>query len=198
MAVRVEADGTIYVDDMKVDPVLLTDGYNGSKGPHLCRGRCCVDGVWVELRERDAILAAKELISRHMDETQPRAPSAWFGPEEEDKDFASGRCAGTESFNGKCVFLMKDGRCVLQHAAVGEGMEPFALKPFYCALFPLVITERTLTYEDAHAGSNECCTLSPACERPAVEAWKREFIRAIGEENYRELLSIIHQRTERR
>ena len=29
MAVRVEADGTIYVDDMKVDPVLLTDGYNG-------------------------------------------------------------------------------------------------------------------------------------------------------------------------
>ncbi len=200
MAVRETSDGIIFAEGLRIDPVLLTHGYPEGIGPHLCKGACCKDGVYVDVKERDAILAAQSLIIKYMDETQSEDPATWFEQEEDDEDFPSGRCAGTRTYGGKCVFLTKTGKCVLQITATNEGMPPFSLKPSYCVLFPLTIVGRTLTFDDFCSGPNPCCTISPVSagsHRAVIEVCKTECIHAIGEENYAELLSIYYRRKDK-
>ncbi len=74
----------------------------------------------------------------------------WFEKPQKDEDFESGIAVGTEVYNGKCVFLDKNGLCTLQKMADVEGEHKWKYKPIYCILFPLVVWEETFTIDDDH------------------------------------------------
>lgn len=181
----------IYVKGIKIDTILFQIGFVPFCNVPVCKGECCYWGVYLDVKERDKILEHKDLVLKFMDETQPHDPDKWFEKnEEEDEDFPSGRCVGTEVYNGKCAFLTKEGYCVLQVAAVKSGMDKWALKPFYCCIYPLTFWEGALTYDDGHAEDLHYCGL-PGVENhvaPVVEVCKDEFKYVLGEDGYEELL----------
>ena len=114
-----------------------------------CNAECCKGGVWADPKERDNIMTHAAMIQRHMDAGQEHRPDYWFELQEvKDSDFPSGSAIGTRASETGCVFLKADGKCVLQTTAVAEGMDRFALKPFYCVAYPVSIEYGELTIDD--------------------------------------------------
>jgi len=108
----------VQVKNYKIDTLVFTAGFVPFCNVPVCRATCCYWGVYVDVKEREKILEYKDLILKYMDETQPHDVELWFEKEEwDDADFPSGKCVGTNVYNGKCVFLTKEGYCVLQIAA---------------------------------------------------------------------------------
>jgi len=179
---------TLIVKGYAIAPELFTRGYQEGRGPCSCTSVCCSGGVFADVRERDAILAHKEMIARAFDETQPADPAQWFeAHESEDSDFPSGRCVGTAEYNGKCAFLDRFGRCSIQVASVREGMDRWALKPLYCILFPIEITHNLVSFDDLLQDEQECCSIGEAFATPIFRACRDELIHLLGEDGYAEL-----------
>jgi Protein of unknown function (DUF3109) len=167
---------------------LFEKGFPTGEGPCKCASTCCSGGVYADLRERDRILVNKDLVMRHMDETQNTDHRQWFEEqEEEDHDFPSGRCVGTEVFNDKCVFLNKEGHCSLQVAAVADGRHKWDLKPFYCVLFPIEISDRVVSFDPMLQDEESCCSAKSRFTIPLFEGCRDEIVHAIGEDGFREL-----------
>jgi len=144
--------------------------------------------VYADVKERDLILAHKDVIKQCMDETQTTDENLWFEQhEQEDSDFVSGRSVGTEVYNGKCTLLDKAGHCSLQVAAVQQGMHRWALKPVFCVLFPLEISNNVIAFDDLLDQEQHCCTVSTEFDVPIYEACKDELIHIIGEDGYAEV-----------
>lgn len=184
---------------------LFETGMTRGTGPCSCTAACCLGGVYADVMERDKIIAHKEVIGRYMDETQPADPELWFEKsEEEDPDFPSGRCVGTQEVNGKCAFLDKMGRCSLQVAATAEGMHRWSFKPLYCVLYPIEISDKTIRFDDLLQGDEQCCSVSDRFEIPLFEACRDELTHLLGEEGfrqiearYRELRETVHREKEK-
>jgi Fe-S-cluster containining protein len=124
-----------------------------------CRGRCCADGVDLDIIERDRILEHSHLIQPHMDETQDRNPQNWFQKKTHpDADFPSGECTTTALRENGCVFLNKDGYCVVH---IAESLIPKGfgyLKPFFCRAYPVYIVNSTLCVDDELCpDEHKCC-----------------------------------------
>jgi Fe-S-cluster containining protein len=184
----------LIVKEYEIDPILFSHGFPQSCGPYRCDGACCCDGVWVDLKEKERILEEKELIKKYMDETQNKNHEDWFGEYWEDEDFPSGAAFGTTIHNNGCVFLNKEGRCVMQVAAMMEGRNRWDIKPFYCVLFPVSVADKTLTY-DEHMEDEDapCCNIYPKFHTPMFEVCKEELIFALGEDGYQELANHYNQ-----
>ncbi len=183
----------VQVKNYKIDTLVFTAGFVPFCNVPVCHATCCYWGVYVDVKEREKILEYKDLILKYMDETQPHDVELWFEKEEwDDADFPSGKCVGTNVYNGKCVFLTKEGYCVLQIAAEKNGMYKWALKPFYCCIYPLTFWEGVLTYDDGHAQDLPYCGINAVHNHagPVVEICKNEFIYVLGEDGYAELLEI--------
>jgi hypothetical protein len=167
---------------------LFEKGFPPGGGPCTCASKCCSGGVYADIRERDRILENKDLVMQHMDETQNRNHHEWFETqEEEDHDFPSGKCAGTEVFSDKCVFLNKQGHCSLQVAAVADGRHRWDLKPFYCVLFPIEISDGVVSFDPMLQDEESCCTVQRDFATPVFEGCRDEIVHAIGEDGFREL-----------
>ncbi len=177
----------LHVKGYAIDPILFTQGYPKGCGPYACSSRCCSDGVWVDLKEKERIIEERELIQRYMDDTQDKDPDNWFAECEDDDDFPSGVCEGTTVRSGGCVFLNKEGLCVLQVAAASEGRHKWDIKPFYCILFPISIANKTITFDDHKQGEVACCTIGRHHLIPLFQACKEELIHAVGDDGYRAL-----------
>ena len=124
-----------------------------------CEASCCVLGVLVDVRERDRILAHADLVRQQMTPGQDPDPTQWFAPEERrEPDFPSGRATHTRAGTGGCVFLDAERRCVLQKAslAAGDGLN---LKPFFCTVFPLTVSQGVLRVDD----EDERLRRAPCC-----------------------------------
>ena len=111
-----------------------------------CKGGCCADGVWLDLEHSRKILAHAAMIQPFMPEER-RDTAGWFAEEhDDDPAFPSGKYIGTTTVvdpshpsGTTCRFLRPEDRyCAIQVASVANGMEPWALKPLYCCLFPVV------------------------------------------------------------
>ena len=144
--------------ELKVGEDIFTTRYASGCSMSNCRGRCCADGVELDIVDRDRILEYAHLIQPHMDETQDRNPANWFTKTHPDPDFPSGECATTALKSDGCNFLNKDGYCVVQ---IAESKAPAGfgyLKPFFCRAFPVCILNGTLCVDDEQCpDEHKCC-----------------------------------------
>ncbi len=184
-----EIDSTpIRIKQYTISPELYQKGYRAGNSPCTCTSVCCQNGVYADVKERDHILAHKDIIKKYLDETQTPDENRWFEQhEQDDADFVSGRSVGTEVVNGKCALLNKQGHCSLQVAATQEGMHRWALKPVFCVLFPLEISNNVIAFDDLLDQEQQCCTVSSDFDVPIFEACKDELIHIIGEDGYADL-----------
>jgi len=179
----------LEIDGTKIELRILTEGFKNPDGPNACTSKCCRHGVYLDPTERDEILAHANILERFLDETQTTDRSKWFDNSAEvDSDFPSGECVSTQIYNDKCVFLNKNGHCVLQIAEMEEKMPRFSLKPYYCVLFPIVKLDGAFEYDDFCCGESDCCTASKEYSPKMVEACSIELEHAIGELKYKKLL----------
>jgi uncharacterized protein DUF3109 len=145
----------------------------------LCNGRCCRTGVWLDPEERDRVLAHAGLVRQQMDPGQPRDPRHWFSRRVvADPDFPSGRAVHTRVRGGRCVFLDRAARCVLQKAS-GPGRE---LKPYFCTAFPLTIDRGRVTLDDAPFRAGQpCCDTTAGGPETVFEACAAELRHVLGQ-----------------
>jgi hypothetical protein len=180
--------GSLIVKGYMITPSLLSAGYPAGLTPCQCTSTCCEGGVYVDLRERDTILAQKELIKASMDESQPTDDRLWFEEEERaDPDFAAGRCVATREFNNKCAFLDARGRCTLQTAAVSAGMDRWTFKPLFCILYPVDIHHGRVGFDSMLQDEQPCCTVSPTFDTPLFMACRDELTHLLGPDGYQAL-----------
>lgn len=190
----VERDDVIEIGAWKVEERLAVSRVEG-RGPlsveDECKGHCCRHGVYIALPERDKILEYADRVQTVMDETQTTDPGDWFESEIlEDHDFPGGYCIGTAVHGNKCVFLNRDGLCVLQVLEPDLNLAPGErLKPFYCRLFPLVTMDDRLEFDDLCDGVRPCCTLAATGRSRAVDAYAAELKEVLGEDGFGELQS---------
>jgi hypothetical protein len=175
----------LRVKGLEIGDDLLSMGYPEGSGPCTCTSICCGSGVYTDLKERDAILAQADMILRYMDGTQPRDPALWFEAEEEiDLDYPSGKCVGTTVHNDKCAFLDSYGRCSVQRAASEEGMGRWALKPLYCILYPIEISDGVVRFDPMLQDEQPCCSVSDRYQVPVFRACKDELVHLLGADGY--------------
>jgi hypothetical protein len=117
----------------------------------------------------------------------------WFDHNiEYDIDFLSGQCDGTTVQDGVCVFLDSQGLCTLQKTALAEGMDKFALKPFYCVVFPLVINGPVLTTGDPEfTNRSQCCSIVPDGSLTVLDICREEFEYILGTEGLEEIEKVF-------
>jgi len=153
-----------------------------------CDGGCCEGGVWVDLNHRDVILAHADVIARHMTADQERDPSRWFEAETpDDPDFPSGKAAGTEASASGCVFLNAERRCVLHLVDDAERLG-VTLKPFFCRIFPVTLTEGVLMLDDPISGQRpQCCSRTGGGTKTVFDVCQWELEVALGKEGLEEL-----------
>ncbi len=169
------------IQNIEIDKSLYKKGFIGENSPLQCDGACCKYGVYVDINEKEKILAHSKLIKKYFDETQNLDSSKWFEEKEvEDTDFPSKKCVGTEVFNDKCVFLNKNGKCVLQQTAIAEKMHPWELKPFYCIAFPLTVVDKKIEWDDMLQGEKMCCSAFENFSTNCVTSCKIELDYILG------------------
>ncbi|HMD13803.1 MAG TPA: hypothetical protein VKI62_04195, partial [Bacteroidota bacterium] len=109
-------------------------------------------------------------------------------------DFPSGRAVGTQARPYGCVFLNSSGKCSLQIAAVAEGMDRFALKPFYCVAYPVVIEHGVLTLDNEQGiDRTECCTAVTVHDRSIFDVCGEELEFVLGKDGAEELQTLVSQ-----
>ncbi len=189
----------ITIGALRVDSSLLAENNVARCRVEECRATCCGHGVYVDLAQASQIMEEADLIKPYLP-PQRRDPDQWFdGEAVEDSDFPSGYRVGTEVLEDprhaagtRCVFLRPDNRCGIQAAAVANGRHPWDLKPFYCALFPVVVSDGVVSLDQ----ENDIYRLGGTCQRAALASvplyvlFKEELVLALGQDGYDQLSSI--------
>jgi hypothetical protein len=145
--------------------------------------------VWVDLRERDKILAHADLIREHMEAGQEKREDRWFDGTWVHTDFPSGEATGTTLHNGACVFLDSSRRCVLQKAS-----QTLQLKPWFCFAFPITIEDGELMVDDEKAFDPNCCTTDAEGVLNVFEVCPEELKHVLGAEGLQELEQLAADR----
>lgn len=175
------------INGVGIDPLIFTHKFVKACDVCICSGECCYYGVYTDKKENELIMSMKDRIIESMDDSQIKDPEKWFEEPEEDSDFESGIAVGTEVYNGKCVFLDKQGYCTLQKMAMEDGEFKWKYKPVYCILFPLVIYEGALTVDDDHLGRMHYCNKTENQDSTIFDCCKNELRHFLGEEGFSEL-----------
>ena len=185
-----------HLPDLKVSDTIFESKFTNSCSMSNCNAACCKHGVYVDLKARDKILAHAAIIQKYLEPHQDSNPMNWFDNEQEvDLDFPSGRAVGTQTRDYGCVFLDKSGRCALQKAAMAEGMDKFALKPFHCVAYPVSIHEGTLLIDDEEFTERpECCSTIPDGALSIFDICTEELEFVLGAEGLTELKEIASKR----
>lgn len=182
-----------HIRHLRIDPSLGTLRFSSGCSTQLCKGMCCSAGVFLDLADKEKILRHADLIKKHLDPDQQRDETRWFTHDiEDDMDFPSGRCDSTTVHQNGCVFLNGKGLCALQITAMAEGMDKFALKPFFCVAFPLVIDEHTLTLDNPDFVSKKaCCVPASDGTMHVFDVYREEFAFMLGDEGFREIKTLF-------
>lgn len=170
---------------MQVDPYIFAAKFPERCRLDQCRSRCCRFGVWADLKEKDTILAHRELFV-HLLRPEAKDPESWFGAIEPDEDCPTGQSIETMDIAGACAFFHPDHGCVLQKGAAEAGLHEWHLKPRFCILFPLVVSEGTLTIDEDM--KTIWCMKKKNRTRPVTHAVRKEIRYLFGKEMERKLL----------
>jgi len=176
------------IKGLKVDPVIFTQKFVNGCDIRYCSGECCYYGVYAESTEAEMLMGMKERIIESMDDSQIKDSTQWFEEPNEDADFKSGIAVGTEVYNGKCVFLDKQGFCTLQKIAYENGENKWKYKPLYCILFPLVISDGVFTIDDGHLERMHYCSQEGKQTSTVFEVCTEEIVHVFGADGYEELV----------
>lgn len=176
------------INGVFIDPQIFTHPFVKACDVCICSGECCYYGVYTDLKEYEKIMSVKKRIIKSMDDSQPIDPEEWFEKPETDPDFDSGIAVGTEVYNGKCVFLDKQGYCTLQKIAMEDNEFKWKYKPLYCILFPLVIFEGVLTIDDEHLDRMHYCNKKENQVSTIFDCTREEIRYFFGEKGFEELL----------
>ena len=164
----------------------------------MCKGACCLFGVWLDEMEAQDLLIHASLIQPFMT-NGITDPNDWFdGRIDEDPHSHSGRVMHSlvvddETHYGglACVFLRSDHKCALQAAAVRHGFHPWHFKPFYCILHPLVLDEEgQITLDETKLLLDEpgSCLVPADHLVPLVETFEPELRYLLGNKKFTEIL----------
>jgi len=171
-----------HVPEMRVHDSILDRRFASDCATHRCQADCCQGGVWVDMGERDTIVANAERIRQHMDPGQETDPARWFdGDEDDDDDFPSGRAVGTQVNDRGCVFLDDARLCVLQKAS----SPALQLKPFYCRAYPITVENRELLLDEGCA--SRCCDPVPDGIASVLDVCAGELRDVLGPAGFAEL-----------
>jgi hypothetical protein len=184
-----------HISDLRIDPEIFLQRFSPDCSMCNCNGTCCAEGVLLDVKEKERILAHADLIKRYLEPQQEHEIAKWFDHNiEYDNDFPSGRCDGTATSNGACVFLDSKGLCALQKTAMAEGLDKFFLKPFYCVAFPLVIDRHVLTMDDPEfTKRSQCCSIVPEGSLTALDVCREEFEYILGAEGLLEIEKVFNE-----
>jgi hypothetical protein len=182
-----------HISELRVDPDIVHHRFSLGCSMCNCKGACCAEGVLLDLKEKECILAHADIIKKYLEPEQEHDAAKWFDHNiENDIDFPSGRCDGTAVRDSKCVFLDSKGLCALQKTAVAEGMNKYALKPFYCVAFPLVIDGHVLTTDDPEfINSSQCWCIIQNGSLTVLDVCREEFEYILGSEGLEEIEKIF-------
>jgi hypothetical protein len=188
-----------HIHELYVDPEILTQRFLPTCSMCNCDGTCCAEGVLLDVKEKEVILSHSDLIKKYLEPEQEQDTTRWFDNNiEHDPDFPSGKCDGTAVQSNGCVFLCSKGLCALQKTAMAEGMDKFALKPFYCVAFPITIDEHVLTtYEPEFTNRRQCCSIVPDGAMTALDVCREEFEYILGAEGLMEIDGLFDKETAR-
>lgn len=175
------------ISGIYIDPLIFTKKFVKACDICICSGECCYYGVYTDKSDYEKIMSVKDRIIPYMDDSQTKDSSKWFEEPMVDDDFPSGVAVGTEVYNGKCVFLGKEGFCTLQKMAVAEKEFKWKYKPLYCILFPLVIFEGVLTVDEEHLEDMHYCSVPKNQISTVFDCCKPELIFLLGEKGFEEL-----------
>ena len=176
------------INGLYIDPIIFTHKFVKACDVCICSGECCYYGVYTDKKEHEKIMSIKDRVIEAMDDSQTKDVANWFEEPEEDEDFESGIAVGTEVYNGKCVFLDKQGYCTLQSIAMKNGEFKWKYKPLYCILFPLVIFEGALTVDDDHVDRMHYCNKSQNQVSTVFDCTQEELKFLLGEKYFQELI----------
>jgi len=170
----------VKVGRLSVDPAMLEARFAAGCNTGQCRGVCCRSGVWLDVEERERVLAHAGLVRDAMDPGQPRDTRRWFSRRRvADADFPSGRAVHTRVKDGRCVFLNGEGRCVLQKAS--SARPGLRLKPFFCTAFPVTIAHGTLMLDDEdYRAGQPCCAATKGGPLTVFDTCGRELRHVLG------------------
>lgn len=171
---------------MKVDPHLFTAKFPERCRLDLCRSRCCRFGVWVDVEEKETILANRELFVPYL-RPEARDPESWFGATVKDGDCPSGLAVETQDIAGACAFYHPGHGCVLQKGAAAAGLHEWVIKPRFCIMFPLVVSEGELTVDEDM--KSLWCMKKKNRTLPILDAVRREVEYLFDEEERRRLVA---------
>jgi hypothetical protein len=59
------------------------------------------------------------------------------------------------------------------------------LKPLFCILFPIEITEKVVSFDDMLQDEQSCCSVTAPFDTPLFEGCKEELVHLVGEDGYR-------------
>jgi hypothetical protein len=182
-----------HIPELRVDNSIFNMRYPAGCSMNNCTGACCKWGVYADIAEKENILKNAYLIQSHLEKQQEKDPDKWFESEiNTDIDFPSGKSVGTQATESGCVFLNSSGLCVLQKAATAEGLHPFALKPFYCIAFPLVIDHHQLMVDDLEVENRpDCCASESDGMKTIFDICSMELEFMLGKEGFHELQEIF-------
>jgi Zn-finger nucleic acid-binding protein len=178
-----------HIPRLRIDDSVFEGRFSHACSVSNCNATCCKTGVWVDLGERDKILEHAALVQRHMEPHQDSDPSRWFDEDQyPDADLPSGYVIGTQERDYGCVFLDSQGRCVLQKAAIEEGMDQYTLKPFFCVAFPIAIENSVLLVDESEFTTRpECCCPTWGGARTVFDVYPKELEFVLGPEGVKEL-----------
>lgn len=151
-----------------------------------CHDCCCSYGCPVDIIEAARILSYKDDLERILGIPS----SGWFEHDIEQRaEFPSGIILKTRVNDNKCVFHdNKERGCHLHRLAIEKGFDPHLLKPMICFLFPL-------TWDGSYLHVSDFLDELP-CKGtgiPIFEAQGSELLMYMGDEFYREMVTIKEQ-----
>ena len=186
-----------HIPNLTVAENIFSSRFANACSMNNCKGNCCKYGVWADVEESKNILEHADLIRQYMEPHQEQDPQRWFEDHTViDKDFPSGFAIGTQIRETGCVFLDSKGRCVLQSAAMEEGMDRFALKPFFCVAYPISIEDGVLLFDDEeYIGNPQCCSPVPSGNLNVFDICSEELEFTIGTEGLKEVRELAASMT---
>jgi hypothetical protein len=72
----------------------------------------------------------------------------------------------------------------VQRATTEEGMGRWALKPLYCILYPIEISEGSVSFDPMLQDEQACCSVTGDYHVPVFRACKDELIHLLGADGY--------------